>query len=85
MTRDPNHDHAQDKRTTTELVELYVSDPESDASDQALAIIQYRGGAEEFGCGARLARSNDEAERVLGAAILAQLGSGEFGQARARK
>ena len=77
MAPDPRHRHAWDGRPTRDLVELYLTDPESDEGGQALAVIHYRGGAEEFAHGARLARGASEKERVAGADILAQLGWGE--------
>jgi HEAT repeat protein len=58
-------------------VELYLADPESDEGGQALAVIHYRGGSEEFANGARLAKGATEQERIAGADILAQLGWGE--------
>ncbi len=77
MTTDPRYRHAQDRRPTHDLVELYLADPESDEGGQALAVIHQRGGSEEFGHGERLARGATEQERIAGADILAQLGWGE--------
>ena len=76
MAPDPNHRHASDERTTATLVDLYLTEPESPDGEEALAIIHYRGGAEEFLHGAGLARSESELERIAGADILAQLGWG---------
>ena len=64
----------QDERTTSDLVELCLAEPESEMGRDAIAIIGCRGGREEFEQGARLARSVTESERIAGADILAQLG-----------
>ena len=46
--RDPNAPQASDPRSTPDLVALYRRDPETDEAGQALGIVQYRGGKEEF-------------------------------------
>jgi hypothetical protein len=71
------HRFVRDERSTKELVELYLADPESDEGGCALTTIHRRGGAEEFERGARLARGTTESERIAGADILAQLGWGK--------
>lgn len=72
--RDPNAPQASDPRSTAELVALYLENPETDEAGQALAIVQYRGGHEEFEIAARLAGSAVARERRVAADILAQLG-----------
>jgi hypothetical protein len=72
--RDPNVPQASDSRSTAELVALYLRDPETDEAGQALGIVQYRGGREEFEIAAQLARSEVAHERRVAADILAQLG-----------
>jgi hypothetical protein len=72
--RDPNAPQASDPRSTANLVALYLRDPETDEAGQALGIVQYRGGVEEFEIAARLAMSNLAHERRVAADILAQLG-----------
>ncbi len=47
-TRDPKAPQASDPRSTSELVSLYLCNPETDEAGQALGIVQYRGGKEEF-------------------------------------
>ena len=74
MTSDHRRQVAQDPRSTQQLVEIYLGNPESEEARQALAIIHARGGPEEFHHGARLAKAATEAERIAGADILAQLG-----------
>src|SRR6266478_2349134 len=72
--RDPNAPQASDPRSTAELVALYLRDPETDEAGQALGIVQYRGGKEEFEIAAKLAKSQLAHERRVAADILAQLG-----------
>jgi hypothetical protein len=72
--RDPTAPQASDPRSTSELVALYLRDPETHESGQALAVGQYRGGKEEFEIATRLAGSSLAHERRVGADILAQLG-----------
>jgi HEAT repeat protein len=72
--RDPDAPHASDQRSSAELVALYLRDPETDEAGQALGIVQYRGGKEEFEIAGQLARSNLAQERRVAADILAQLG-----------
>ena len=72
--RGPDAPQASDQRSTAELVAFYLRDPETDEAGQALGIVQYRGGKEEFEIAARLARSNLAQERRVAADILAQLG-----------
>jgi HEAT repeat protein len=72
--RDPEAPQRSDPRSTAELVALYLRDPETDEAGQALGIVQYRGGKEEFEIAAQLARSNLPQERRAAADILAQLG-----------
>jgi hypothetical protein len=78
VSRDANgFEWGEDARSTQRLVELYLASPESDEGHQALVIIHFRGGAEEFAHGVRLARCATEEERIAGANILAQLGWGD--------
>jgi len=72
--RDSGAPQASDPRSTAELVSLYASNPETDEAGQALGIVQYRGGAEEFGIAASLAQSDVAHDRRVAADILAQLG-----------
>ena len=72
--RDPDAPQASDQRSTTELVALYLRDPETDEAGRALGVVQYRGGKEEFEIAAHLARGNLALERRVAADILAQLG-----------
>jgi HEAT repeat protein len=72
--RDPDAPQASDPRSTAELVALYLSNPETDEAGQALGIVHYRGGREEFEIAERLAKSNLPQERRVAADILAQLG-----------
>jgi HEAT repeat protein len=72
--RDPKAPQASDPRSTSELVALYLLDPETDEAGQALSIVQYRGGKDEFEIAAQLARSSLAHERRVAADILAQLG-----------
>jgi hypothetical protein len=72
--RDPNAPQASELRSTTELVALYLRNPETDEAGQALGIVQYRGGKEEFEIAAQFARSNLAQERRVAADILAQMG-----------
>lgn len=72
--RDPSVPQASDPRSTSELVALYLRDPQTHESGQALAVVQYRGGKEEFEIAARLAGSSLAHERRVAADILAQLG-----------
>jgi HEAT repeat protein len=73
-TRRPDAAQASDTRSTSEIIATYLQN--SDDSDKAdlLAIIQYRGGPEEFRAGLALLASSDSRERVAGADVLAQLG-----------
>lgn len=73
-TRDPNAPQASDPRSTVDLVALYLGDQESDEARQALAVVHYRGGQEEFDTAAKLARSKVAHERRVAVDILAQLG-----------
>jgi HEAT repeat protein len=72
--RDLDAPQASDNRSTSDLVALYLRDPESDEAGQALGIVQYRGGKEEFDIAAELASSSLAQERRVAADILAQLG-----------
>jgi HEAT repeat protein len=72
--RDPSAPQASDPRSTAELVALYLSNPETHEAGQALGIVQYRGGREEFEIAERLANSKLVQERRVAADILAQLG-----------
>ena len=72
--RDPDAPQASDQQSTTELVALYLRDPETDEAGRALGVVQYRGGKEEFEIAAHLARGNLALERRVAADILAQLG-----------
>jgi HEAT repeat protein len=72
--RDPSAPQASDPRSTAELVALYLSNPETDEAGQALGIVQYRGGKDEFELAAQLAKSTLAQERHVAADILAQLG-----------
>jgi HEAT repeat protein len=72
--RDPNAPQASDPRSTSELVALYLRDPETDEAGLALGIVQYRGGQDEFEMAAQLATSRVAHERRVAADILAQLG-----------
>lgn len=72
--RDPDAPQASDERSTADLVALYLRDPETDEAGQALGVVQYRGGREEFELAARLSMSNIARERRVAADILAQLG-----------
>jgi hypothetical protein len=72
--RDLDAPQASDNRTTSDLVALYLRDPESDEAGQALGIVQYRGGKEEFDIAIQLANSSLAHERRVAADILAQLG-----------
>jgi HEAT repeat protein len=72
--RDPSAAEASDPRSTAELVALYLSNPETHEAGQALGIVQYRGGREEFEIAAQLAKSKLARERRVAADILAQLG-----------
>ena len=74
IKRDPDAPQASDQRSTTELVALYLRDPETDEAGRALGVVQYRGGKEEFEIAAHLARGNLALERRVAADILAQLG-----------
>ena len=73
-TRRPDAPQASDTRSTLEIIAAYLQS--SDDSDEAdlLAIVQYRGGPEEFRAGLALLASSDSRERVAGADILGQLG-----------
>ena len=73
-TRDPKAPQASDPRSTSELVSLYLCNPETDEAGQALGIVQYRGGKAEFEIAAQLAQSSLAHERRVAADILAQLG-----------
>ncbi|MFL6600163.1 MAG: HEAT repeat domain-containing protein [Steroidobacteraceae bacterium] len=72
--RDPSASQASDPRSTTELVALYLNNPETHEAGQALGTVQYRGGKEEFEIAAQLAQSNLAQERRVAADVLAQLG-----------
>jgi hypothetical protein len=72
--RDPDAPQASDNRSTNDLVALYLRDPESDEAGQALGIVQYRGGKEEFDIAVQLASSSLAHERRVAADIFAQLG-----------
>jgi HEAT repeat protein len=72
--RDPSAREASDPRSTSELVALYLKNPETHEAGQALGIVQYRGGREEFDIAAQLSMSNLPQERRVAADILAQLG-----------
>jgi hypothetical protein len=73
-TRRSDAPQASDTRSTSEIIAAYLQN--SDDSDEAdlLAIVQYRGGPEEFRAGLALLASSDSRERVAGADILARLG-----------
>ena len=73
-TRRSDAPQASDTRSTSEIIAASLQN--SDDSDEAdlLAIVQYRGGPEEFRAGLALLASSDSRERVAGADILAQLG-----------
>lgn len=62
-----------DTRPTEELVARCLAESELDDSP-ALGVLHFRGGPEELACAIRLTRGKDEAERIVGANILAQLG-----------
>lgn len=72
--RDPSAREASDPRSTSELVAVYLKNPETHEAGQALGIVQYRGGREEFDIAAELSMSNLPQERRVAADILAQLG-----------
>ena len=69
--RDPSASEASDPRPTADLVALYLINPETHEAGQALGIVQYRGGKEEFEIAAELAKSNLAQERRVAADILA--------------
>jgi HEAT repeat protein len=72
--RKPDAPQASDARSTKELVATYLQrTDESDCGD-VLAIVHYRGGAEELKAGLSLLNSADPRERAAGADILSQLG-----------
>jgi hypothetical protein len=70
----PDAREASDPRSTKDLVNLYVADPETDDAGYALSVIQYRGGPEEFAIAAEFALSDEAHKRRVAADILAQLG-----------
>jgi hypothetical protein len=70
----PDAREASDPRSTQNLVNLYLADPETEEAGYALSIIQYRGGAAEFRIAADYALSADANKRRVAADILAQLG-----------
>ena len=65
---------AEDPRSTAELVDIYVDDPESDEAIDVLAVLHERGGEEEFAAGRELVTSDDPEERMAGADLLGGLG-----------
>ena len=73
-TRRPDAPQASDTRSTSEIIAAYLQNSDDSGEADLLAIVQYRGGPEEFRAGLALLASSDPRERVAGADILAQLG-----------
>jgi HEAT repeat protein len=73
-TRRPDAPQASDTRGTSEIIAAYLKNSNDSDEVDLLAIVQYRGGPEEFRAGLALLASSDPRERVAGADILAQLG-----------
>lgn len=74
MPRDFESSWAKDPRTLDELIAVALDETETGASDQAIAVLQFRGSRSEFDAGVRLSRSSRIEERCLAARILGQLG-----------
>jgi len=76
--RDSSHKYASDPRSSEELVEVHRENLETDDDTcEALAILHFRGGINEFEIGKQLTESDDPEDRSIGADILAQLGWGD--------
>jgi HEAT repeat protein len=65
---------ASDARSTAELIATYLQRTEDSDCSDALAILHYRGGADELKAGLDLLNSADAQERAAGADVLSQLG-----------
>ncbi len=74
-----SEDHEKDRRSSADVVREYRNAVGSDVDVEwpSLAMVHYRGGAEEFKLGELYASSGDPVDRIVGADILAQLGWGD--------
>jgi HEAT repeat protein len=64
-----------DPRTTAEIVRSTIATQDEDTCWDNIWILQARGGREELAAAAKLCRSQDPNERIIGVNILGQLGS----------
>jgi HEAT repeat protein len=73
-TDDWRERHVNDPRSTLDLINAALSEPDEDAQCDAVCVLHFRGNAEVLGAAQILCRSSCEQERELGANILGQLG-----------
>jgi HEAT repeat protein len=74
MARDPDHRFAKDPRESAVLAAFALSESNDEAVHEAIAILHYRGTAQEFAIARELAADADPARRRLAADIMGQLG-----------
>jgi HEAT repeat protein len=75
MTTDEWRDrHVNDPRSTLDLINTALCEPDEDAQWDAVGVLHFRGNADALNAARILCRSGCEQERELGANILGQLG-----------
>ena len=75
MRQDRNPSFAEDPRTTEELIQTALADPESQQAWHAIRVMHVRGSEREYEAARQLCESDKAVERELGVHILGQLGS----------
>ena len=77
MARDPDHEYSTDRRDSSTLAAIAMSQRDDEEADRAVGILHYRGTQVEFDIARALASDDDAARRSLSAYILGQLGWGD--------